>query len=557
MTFIQSAAELGNQFHDDRVLRGLLARRLPAAMHAAIAPELAALGAQAAQAWQRERERSACEPVLTHWDSQGRRIDRIELTPTWQESREIAARYGLVAAGHEPTYAEHGRIHQFALVYLHHVASAFFTCPLAMTDGAATCLKAAGNADLLARAWPRYLSRDPATFWISGQWMTETPGGSDVGNSETQARRDADGQWRLYGRKWFTSAVQADTALALARPEGAGDGADALTLFYLEPRDAQGRWRDLVVNRLKPKLGTRELPSAETELLGTPAAPVAGLGHGVRTIAPMLNVTRSWNAVCAIATMRRAIALARDYAFRRRAFGRLLIEHPLHRTTLAALQADFEAAFQLTFHVVELLGRAQHGKADESEAALLRLLTPLAKLWTGKLAVAICSEAVECLGGAGYIEDGGLPQLLRDAQVLPIWEGTTNVLSLDVLRVLRNPAALSAWHGAFAALLQDVQVPSLQASCAALRTRAQELLARLSVLGAEPLRLEAAARALAFDLARCFAGALLLRQAQWSSDHDGDPRPAAAARRFIAGLQATRDDAGSIEDDLLLARDAA
>ncbi|HVH33183.1 MAG TPA: acyl-CoA dehydrogenase family protein [Tahibacter sp.] len=555
MTFVQAAAELGNQYHDDRVLRGLLAQRLPAAMHTAITPELAELGAQAAQAWQRERERSAREPTLTHWDSQGLRVDRIELTPTWQESREIAARYGLVAAGHEETYAEHGRIHQFALVYLHHVASAFFTCPLAMTDGAATCLKAAGNTELLARAWPRYLSRDPATFWISGQWMTETPGGSDVGNSETQARRDADGQWRLYGRKWFTSAVQADTALALARPEGAGDGADALTLFYLEPRDAQGRWRDLVVNRLKPKLGTRELPSAETELLGLVGEPVAGLGHGVRAIAPMLNVTRSWNAVCAIATMRRAIALARDYAFKRRAFGRLLIEHPLHRTTLAALQADFEAAFQLTFHVVELLGRAQHGKGDVAEAALLRLLTPLAKLWTGKLAVAVCSEAAECLGGAGYIEDGGLPQLLRDAQVLPIWEGTTNVLALDVLRVLRHPAALQAWRDTFTAMLQDVQSPALQTACGTLRTRAQELLARLTVLAAEPLRLEAAARELAFDLARCFAGALLLRQAQWSLDHGGDLRPAAAARRFAAGLQTARDEAGALDDDLLLARD--
>jgi acyl-CoA dehydrogenase len=200
MTFIQTAAALGNQFHDDRVLRACLERSLPAAVRDAITPELTELGAHAASAWQRERERSAREPVLTQWDAQGRRIDRIELTPTWHESREIAARFGLVAAGHEDTYAEHGRTHQFAMVYLHHVASAFFTCPLAMTDGAATCLKAAANAPLLARAWPRYLSRDPATFWISGQWMTETTGGSDVGNSETAARRDADGQWRLYGR---------------------------------------------------------------------------------------------------------------------------------------------------------------------------------------------------------------------------------------------------------------------------------------------------------------------------------------------------------------------
>lgn len=550
MTFIQDAAELGNQFRDDRVLRAQLQRSLPAAVREAITPALDELGAHAAAAWQRERERSAREPMLTQWDSQGRRVDRLELTPTWHESRDIAARFGLVAAGHQDTYAEHGRIDQFARVYLHHVASAFFTCPLAMTDGAATCLKSAANAALSARALPRYLSRDPSQLWISGQWMTETPGGSDVGNSETAARQDESGQWRLYGRKWFTSAVQADTALALARTDGAGEGADALTLFYLEPRDADGRWRDLVIHRLKPKLGTRELPSAETELLGTAATPVAGLGHGVRAIAPMLNVTRSWNAVCAIATMRRAIALARDYANRRRAFGRRLIEHPLHQATLAAMQADFEGAFQLTFHVIELLGRAQHGKANAAEAALLRLLTPLAKLWTGKLAVAICSEAIECLGGAGYIEDSGLPQLLRDAQVLPIWEGTTNVLSLDVLRVLRNPAALIAWRDAIDALLHTVESATLQPAVAVLRSDVEALGARLTALAAEPLRLEAAARDMALRLARDFAAALLLRQGDWSLRHD-DAGRAAAARRFIASRAATPVSYDPADDALL------
>jgi acyl-CoA dehydrogenase len=552
MSFLQAAAQLGNQYSDDRVLRAHLARSLPVAVREAIAPELEELGAHAALAWQREREHSAREPVLTHWDSQGKRIDRIELTPTWAESRSLAARLGLVAAGHEDTFAEHGRTHQFALVYLHHVASAFFTCPLAMTDGAATCLTASGNTDLIARAWPRYLSRDPDTFWISGQWMTETPGGSDVSNSETEARQDESGRWRLYGRKWFTSAVQADTALALARPAGAGEGADALTLFYLEPRDAQGRWRDLQINRLKPKLGTRELPSAETELLGIIGEPVSGIGHGVRAIAPMLNVTRSWNAVCAIATLRRGLALARDYAQRRRAFGKLLIEHPLHQATLADLQADFEAAFQLTFQVVELLGRAQHGKAGAEQTALLRLLTPLAKLWTAKLAVAGCSEAIECFGGAGYIEDSGLPQLLRDAQVLPIWEGTTNVLSLDVLRVLRNPAPLAAWSGTLAGLLDSVESAPLQAACSAVRTQAQELIAQIAALADEPARLEAGARQIALGLARQFGAALLLRQGDWSLRSEGDPRSAAAARRFVLRISGG-GPAAQFDDAALLA----
>ena len=131
----------------------------------------------------------------------------------------------------------------------------------------------------------------------------------------------------------------------------------------------------------------------------------------------MLNVTRTWNGICAVASMARAIGLARDFATRRQAFGRPLIEQPLHAQTLADMQAEFEGAFALAFEVAHLLGRVEHGTAAPHEAALLRLLTPLAKLWTGKLAVQVCSEAIECFGGAGYIEDTGLPQLLRDAQV--------------------------------------------------------------------------------------------------------------------------------------------
>ncbi len=325
------------------------------------------LGNNAAEAWRSVRQRSAEEPVLTQWDVWGNRVDRIELTRAWRTAQPLAARFGLVAAGHEPDHvAPLPRVHQFALVYLVHCASEFYTCPLAMSDGAATALKAAGNAQLGARALPHLLSRDPAQHWISGQWMTETSGGSDVSASGTVARL-VDGQWRLYGRKWFTSAINANMALALARPEGAGVGADGLALFYLEPRDAKDRWQNISLDRLKRKLGTRELPTAEIHLDGAPAQLVGEAQHGVRAIAPMLNVTRTWNAVCALATMRRAIALATDYAQRRSAFGRPLIEQPLHRATLANLQAQFEAAFHLTFHVAELLGLAQTGQASTAQ----------------------------------------------------------------------------------------------------------------------------------------------------------------------------------------------
>jgi len=229
-----------------------------------------------------------------------------------------------------------------------------------------------------------------------------------------------------------------------------------------------------------------------------------------------------------VASMARAISLARDFATRRQAFGRRLIEQPLHAQTLAGMQADFEAAFALAFEVAHLLGRVEHGAVSAEEAAVLRLLTPLAKLWTGKLAVKACSETLECFGGAGYIEDTGLPQLLRDAQVYAIWEGTTNVLSLDSLRALAGDSLGALRHatGRWLDGNDDMHAASAirQTLDAAARWLDQHASARDT--------LEAGARGLAFTLARCAAAALLARQASWSSRR-GDPRPAAALHRFV------------------------
>jgi alkylation response protein AidB-like acyl-CoA dehydrogenase len=183
MSFVQAPPQLGNQYLQDRVLRSYLRRTLPAATLAAIETDLHDLGAYAAAAWLRARGRERAEPRLLQWNAWGERIDRIELTPAWHEAQPLAARHGLVAAGHEATHAASARVHQFAMVYLFHCASEFYTCPLAMTDGAATALEASGNARLGARALPRFLSRDPAAHWICGQWMTETSGGSDVSAS--------------------------------------------------------------------------------------------------------------------------------------------------------------------------------------------------------------------------------------------------------------------------------------------------------------------------------------------------------------------------------------
>ncbi len=549
MDFVQQAPQLSHPLHHDRVLRSWLAASFDTPARAQLQPHLQALGDYALQAHARSLQQPREEPVLTQWDAWGTRVDRVALSTAWREGPALTAEHGLLWRGHAADAHGLQRAAQFACVYLYHVASAFYTCPLAMTDGAATALKAVGAEALIARALPHFLARDAAQLWLSGQWMTETAGGSDVGRSGVEARQGGDGQWRLYGRKWFTSAIVGEAALALARPQGAGNGTAALALFYVETRRADGRWQEgLRILRLKDKLGTRELPTSETELDGLPATLVGEAAHGVRAIAPMLNITRTWNSICALASMRRALALALDYAQRREAFGTPLRAKPLHAATLAGLCAEFEAAFALGFALTRLLGEVESNLADADAQAAWRVLTPLAKLWTGKLAVRIVSECLEACGGAGYIEDTGLPLLLRDAQVYPIWEGTTNVLALDALRALGD-----AGLAPFAHWLRR-RWPAQSPAPEALQTTLQQAEQWLQSRATQHDALQSGARGLALTLARCAAACELARLAQ-TAETQGDRRPQAALRRFLAHglnrLQAiARDD-----DDAILAQD--
>src|SRR5690349_22026607 len=189
MDFLQTAPQLVHPYRNDRTLLALLDRVISAGRRPALDADLDALGDYAQFAWARARRSAPRTPVLTRWDAWGRRVDRIELTPAWLEGPSLTTRHAILAAGHESH--EHARLEQFARVYLYHLASEFYTCPLAMTDGAIAALEASGNQALTDRALPRFLSRDPATFWLSGQWMTETAGGSDVGRTGTTARQHA------------------------------------------------------------------------------------------------------------------------------------------------------------------------------------------------------------------------------------------------------------------------------------------------------------------------------------------------------------------------------
>ena len=472
------------------------------------------------------------EPVHTAWDPWGNRVDEIAVTPLWREAEQLAARSGLIAIPFEAAHAQWSRVHQFALVHLFTPSTDVYSCPLAMTDGARRTLSLSGNRELSERAVPHLTSRDPAQFWTSGQWMTESTGGSDVGLTETEARQDSQGRWHLYGRKWFTSAITSQMALTLARPQGNPKGSKGLALFYLETRDAQGKLNHIQLDRLKDKLGTRKVPTAELTLDGAIAIPVRGMSDGVRDIAPMLNVTRTWNSVSAVSYMRRAIALARDYAGKRFAFGAMLSDKPLHLDTLGGMQAEFEAAFHLTFFLVELIGREDTNQLSAAEKELLRLITPIVKATTGKQCLAVVSEALECFGGAGYVEDTGLPMLLRDCQVFSIWEGTTNVLSLDALRAVASGTALAALGNYISELRLLSSDPRLLKLAEVANTAFSQAARWFETAARDGTDLEAGARRFTLTLGRALALALLVRHAQWSLIEERDERPLAAAARF-------------------------
>ena len=559
MTFQQQPPELGNQYDDDRVLQSYLARVLPPDVLREVEESLREMGElSGGELYQLQLEDRLNEPKLVQWDAWGKRVDRVELTPLWRKAERIAAEHGVVATAYEQKHGPFSRVHQCALAYLFTPSTDIYSCPLAMTDGAARTLLASGNQELIQRAVPHLISRDPDEFWTAGQWMTELTGGSDVGLSQTlatpvaedlfalraQGGRDARGPsvrdardskpegsdlsdreggaatYRLYGRKWFTSAVSAQMALTLARPGGNPPGSKGLALFYVETRDEHGRLRNIEINRLKDKLGTRKVPTAELTLNGTPALLVKGTTDGVRNITPLLNITRLWNGISAVALMRRGLALAYDYAHKRVAFGSPLSEKSLHMDTLAGLQAEFEAAFHLAFYVAELNGRNETGTLDEHGARLLRILTPVMKLTTGKQAVMVASEVLEAFGGAGYVEDTGLPMLLRDAQVLPIWEGTTNVLALDTLRALGNDG-MALLQSSVASWLEPVNASQLADPVRIVKSALDH--ATNWAKEAD----EAGARRFASTLGRTIELALLIRHAQWSQED-----AIASARRF-------------------------
>ncbi|KAJ8380363.1 hypothetical protein SKAU_G00011410 [Synaphobranchus kaupii] len=531
-TFFQDRPLLKNPFLEDALLQKYLSRNLPPQILATIGADLAQFGEKIVTELDvLGRQCEDSPPSLQHYDAWGCRVDRILTCPAWARMKEISAQEGLVAAGYERTYGEWSRVFQMSKIYLYSPSAGLYTCPLAMTDGAAKVIESLGMTWPVDKAFQRLTCRDPQRFWTSGQWMTERKGGSDVANgTETVALPQADGTYKLYGFKWFTSATDADMTLTLGRVLDAEgfpkQGSKGLSLFYAEVRDEQGNLNGIEVQRLKDKLGTRQVPTAELLLDGLPAHRISSEGRGVASISSMLTITRIHNAVSAVAAMWRIIQLGREYAAKRFVFGKFLRDHVLHVQTMARMEVETRGAFLLLMEVCRLLGREESGLASELERHLLRLLTPVAKLYTGKQAVAVVSEGLECFGGQGYMEDTGLPRMLRDAQVLSIWEGTTNVLSLDVLRCLAKShgQVLEAFYLEVKVKLEAASGNQALAPPVIAVDRALSKLGQFVQAAAHkaPSYLELAARDLSYSLARIYMGALLIENAAWEGASHSD-----------------------------------
>ncbi|KAI8089846.1 acyl-CoA dehydrogenase/oxidase [Halteromyces radiatus] len=470
-------------------------------------------------------------PRLQQYDAWCRRVDEITVAQGWKDLNDVAAEEGLVSIAYERHHGEYSRIYQFAKGYLYSPSAALYSCPLSMTDGAARVMEVYGSKDMKQKYYPRLISRDPKVFWTSGQWMTERPGGSDVSRTETLAELvDAkENKWKISGFKWFSSATTADMTMLLARtidPDTGlvQQGSRGLSLFVAEMRKPDGQLNGVRVHRLKDKYGTKGLPTAELELNGMEAHMVGQPGRGVATIASILNITRIYSAVGTLCSLRRCLAIAKDFALKRQVGNRTLDKTPLHITTLARLELIFRASAQISFYAVQLLGRTEclpeNDPQRQQDMEVLRLLTPIAKAYVCRICVDAISETMEALGGQGYMEEIGIGKNLRNSQVNTIWEGTTNVLALDVLRVLQKSkgAALKT----FAEVMDKKIQVALTSSPMVFTDAAQRIRSSLKdiiVFVNEHQRsatVEIHMREVTFALGRVTAATLLMEQAAWA-----------------------------------------
>ncbi|WP_254762532.1 acyl-CoA dehydrogenase family protein [Natrinema marinum] len=511
-------------------------------------------------------------PELETYDRYGDVQNFVRYPAEQLANDELAYEAGIVADAFEapPGREEPMPIsHSLAMLQLLSYADAGFGCPVAMTAGSALVLERFDDGNLE----PYYrglVSRDYDDLIEGAMFLTEEQGGSDVGANETTARYDEDaGCWRLTGEKWFCSNIDAEGTLALARTEDAPAGTGGLSMFLVphgdpdegvltkgDRRDFEGAppgeaLNDQLYRRLKDKLGTIAVPTGEVEFEETKAYLVGEQEAGFKQMTEMLNLERLANAAASCGVMGRALLESKVQAATREAFGKTIDEFPLMREDLVDMTVDYEAATAYVHEVGRLFSERERARRNgdssddvDDEYRLLRLLIPIAKLRTGRMAVDTASYAMEIQGGNGYVDDFVTNRLLRDAQVLPIWEGTENVLSLDVVRALEREDAFEPFAAAVEARLEAVTHPALADAAETVAAEYEELTEALVALAGEDSEYaQLSAKRLAHYVFEVFTAALLLAEAQADLE-DGDGRTALVARRFVATALETREARG-------------
>ncbi|MFF0161387.1 acyl-CoA dehydrogenase family protein [Streptomyces sp. NPDC005263] len=483
-------------FTADRALTDAVERHTDAGLLDEVRGELAALGEAAGSAQVQEWGTQANEnpPRLRTHDRYGHRLDEVDFHPAWHRLLGKGVSAGLTAAWTRPA----GHVRRAAAFLVWTQVDAGNLCPLSMTHAAVPALRtdpalaAEWEPRLTSMVYDRGLRPAPTKAGaLFGMGMTEKQGGSDVRATTTAATPLAeDGTYELTGHKWFCSAPMSDGFLVLAQaPEG-------LTCFLVPRVLADGDRNVFMIQRLKDKLGNRSNASAEVEFDGTWARRVGEEGRGVRTIIEMVAATRLDCVLGSAGLMRQAVAQAVHHCTYREAFGDTLADQPLMRNVLADLALESEAATTLALRLA-----AAYDDGGEQERALLRIAVPAAKYWVTKRCPPVAVEAAECLGGNGYVEESGLPRLVRESPLNSIWEGAGNIQALDVVRALqREPQALNAFL---------VEVGRTRGADHRLDTAVKDLLTELGDLDG----VEGRARRLAERLALVLQGSLLVRYA--------------------------------------------
>jgi acyl-CoA dehydrogenase len=485
-----------NFFAGDRGLRELLALYLPSAVRAHLEPHFHRLGTLAGgRLDELARVADKHGPVLHPRDRCGRDEDWIEYHPAYREMEQIgfgdfqfhamSHRAGVLGLG---TPMPH--VAKYAFQYLFVQGEFGIMCPISVTDTSIYLIRKYASPELKDYLLPRMLAGDLAVLWKGTQFMTEKAGGSDIGRIETVARQEG-GSWRLYGEKWFCSHADADVALILARPEGAPAGSRGLALFALPRRLEDGARNSYRIVRLKDKLGTRSMASGEIRLEGAVAYPVGRLDQGLKQMMDQVNLSRLSHGVRAAAMMRRCVNEALAAARHRVAFGKPVVEHPLARRALMKLIVPTEQALSMMMAAAAAMDEADAG--SEAAAQVLRILTPLVKFRACRDNVTVATGAMEMRGGNGYIEEWVNARLVRDAQIGLLWEGTSNINALDVIRravgkagahraletlLRRRLAAVVGLPAAFVARLDEALARALEFAERAAREPAAEPQAR-------------------------------------------------------------------------------